>query len=36
MIISVLAGTPVGATVVAVDIAGFILSSVLGRALKRG
>ena len=36
MIISVLAGTPVGATVVAVDIVGFILSSVLGRALKRG
>ena len=36
MIISVLAGTPVGATVVAVDIAGFILSSVLGRALKKG
>ena len=36
MIISVLAGTPVGATVVAVDIAGFILSSVLGRAFKRG
>ena len=36
MVISVLAGTPVGATVVAVDIAGFILSSVLGRALKRG
>lgn len=36
MIISVLAGTPVGATVVAVDIAGFILSSALGKALKRG
>lgn len=36
MIISVLAGTPVGATVVAVDIAGFILSYAFGKALKRG
>lgn len=36
MIISVLAGTPVGATVVAVDIAGFALCTLFGAVLKRG
>ena len=36
MIISVLAGTPVGATVVAVDIAGFALCTLCGAVLKRG
>ena len=36
MIASVLAGTPVGATVVAVDIAGFALCTLFGAALKRG
>lgn len=36
MIISVLAGTPVGATVVAVDIAGFALCTLCGVVLKRG
>lgn len=36
MIASVLAGTPVGATVVAVDIAGFALCTLCGAVLKRG
>lgn len=36
MIISVLAGTPVGATVVAVDIVGFALCTLCGVVLKRG
>ena len=36
MIISVLAGTPVGATVVALDIAGFALCTLCGAVLKRG
>ena len=36
MIASVLAGTPVGATVVAVDIAGFALCTLFGAVLKRG
>lgn len=35
ILISILAGTPVGSTIVAVDIAGFIMLSVVG-ALKRG
>lgn len=36
MIISVLAGAPVGATVVALDIAGFALCTLCGAVLKRG
>ena len=36
MIISVLAGTPVGTTVVALDIAGFALCTLCGAVLKRG
>lgn len=35
IIISILAGTPVGATIVAIDIAGFIIFMILGKILKR-
>ena len=36
ILISVLAGTPVGAMIVAVNISGFIICSVLGKLLNRG
>ena len=35
MIISILAGTPVGSTIVAVDVAGFALCSLGGRLLRK-
>jgi len=35
ILISILSGTPVGSTIVAVDIAAFALCALLGRALRR-
>lgn len=35
IIVSILAGTPVGSTIVAVDIVAFIVSSIIGKALGR-
>jgi len=36
ILISILAGTPVGSTIVAVDIAGFLLFSLVGKIISRG
>ncbi len=35
MLISILAGTPVGSTIVAVDVAGFFVCALLGRLMRR-